>query len=74
MYDNTVDTHARNAAYVDPFRAPKPLTIINPSNFVPQNGFPVVKGLTQLPNNLGGHHNPGCTDRPYCPQRPDSIA
>ena len=29
-----------------PFRAPEPLPILNPSNFVPQNGFPVVKGLT----------------------------
>ena len=30
---------------VNPFRAPKPLPILNPSNNVPQNGFPVVKGL-----------------------------
>ena len=30
---------------INPFRAPKPLPILNPSNFVPKNGFPVVKGL-----------------------------
>ena len=30
---------------VDPFRAPEPLPLLNPSNFVPKNGFPVVKGL-----------------------------
>ena len=30
---------------VNPFRAPKPLPILNLSNFVPKNGFPVVKGL-----------------------------
>ena len=29
----------------NPFRAPEPLPILNPSNFVPKNGFPVVKGL-----------------------------
>ena len=28
---------------LDPFRAPEPLLILNPSNFVPKNGFPVVK-------------------------------
>ena len=33
---------------VNPFRAPEPLPILNPSNFVPQNGFPVVKGLRGL--------------------------
>ena len=31
--------------YLNPFRAPKPLPILNPSNYVPKNGFPVVKGL-----------------------------
>ena len=31
--------------WINPFRAPEPLPILNPSNFVPQNGFPVVKGL-----------------------------
>ena len=30
---------------LNPFRAPEPLPILNASNFVPQNGFPVVKGL-----------------------------
>ena len=30
---------------LNPFRAPEPLPIQNPSNFVPKNGFPVVKGL-----------------------------
>ena len=32
----------------NPFRAPEPLPILNPSNFVPKNGFPVVKGLTSI--------------------------
>ena len=32
----------------NPFRAPEPLPILNPSNFVPKNGFPVAKGLTPL--------------------------
>ena len=27
---------------LNPFRAPEPLPILNPSNFVPKNGFPVV--------------------------------
>ena len=30
---------------VNPFRAPEPLPILNPSNSVPKNGFPVVRGL-----------------------------
>ena len=29
----------------NPFRAPEPLPILNPSIIVPKNGFPVVKGL-----------------------------
>ena len=33
---------------LNPFGAPEPLPILNPSNFVPKNGFPVVKGLTHL--------------------------
>ena len=28
----------------NPFRAPEALPILNPSNFVPKNGFPVVEG------------------------------
>ena len=31
---------------VNPSRAPEPLPILNPSNFVPKKGFPVVKGLS----------------------------
>ena len=31
---------------LNPFRAPDPLSRLNPSNFVPKNGFPVVKGLS----------------------------
>ena len=30
---------------INPFRAPESLSILNPSNFVPKNGFPVVKGF-----------------------------
>ena len=37
---------------VNPFRAPKPLPILNPSNVVPQKGFPVVKGLTRTDSQL----------------------
>ena len=33
------------ACRIPPFRAPEPLPTLNPSNFVPKNGFPVVKGL-----------------------------
>ena len=36
-----------------PFRAPEPLPILNPSDFVPKNGFPVVKGL-KAPTDLVG--------------------
>ena len=31
---------------LNPFRAAEPLPILNPSNFVPINGLPVVKGLS----------------------------
>ena len=43
----TVDI-AGDADYtsLNPFRAPEPLPILDPSNFVPKNGFPVVKGLS----------------------------
>ena len=30
---------------VNPFRDPEPLPVLNPSYFVPKNGFSVVKGL-----------------------------
>ena len=33
-------------SHVNPFRTPEPLPILNTSNLVPKNGFPVVKGLT----------------------------
>ena len=36
--------------WVNPCRAPEPLPILNPSNFVPKNGFPVVKGLRSSPS------------------------
>ena len=39
---------------LNPFRAPEPLLILNPSNFVPKNGFPVVKGLTLTHTNNTG--------------------
>ena len=44
---------------INPFRGPEPLHIQNPSNFFPQNGFPVGEGLI-----LRGHgvfHRSGCT-------------
>ena len=31
---------------LNPFRAPEPHPTLNPSNFVPKKGFPVVKGLS----------------------------
>ena len=34
---------------VNPFRAPEPLPILHPSNFVPENGFPVVKVKRSTP-------------------------
>ena len=33
---------------INPFRTPKHLPLLNPSNFVPQNGLPVVKELTEV--------------------------
>ena len=36
---------AFNSPELNLFRAPESLPILNPSNFVPKNGFPVVKGL-----------------------------
>ena len=41
--------------FINPFRAPEPLPILNPSNFVPKNGFPVVKGLRTWENLSGTH-------------------
>ena len=38
----------------NPFRAPEPLPILIPSNFVPKNGFPVVKGLRRSPRSGSG--------------------
>ena len=38
---------------LNPFRAPEPLPILNPSNFVPKNGFPVVKALTGVLSSQG---------------------
>ena len=39
-----------NLGELNPFRDPEPLPILNPSDFVPKNGFgfPVVKGLRDL--------------------------
>lgn len=44
-----------------PFRAAKPLRVLNPSNFVPRNGFPVVTpksqgGGTTVPGTNNIHH------------------
>ena len=35
-----------NPFFGRPFKAPEPLPILSPSNYVPKNGFPVVKGLS----------------------------
>ena len=37
---------------LDPFKAPEPLPIQNPSNFVPKNGFPVAKGFIPNPSEF----------------------
>ena len=39
---------------INPFRAPKPLPILNPSNNVPKNGFPIVKGSIVLSSDGWG--------------------
>ena len=42
---------------LNPFRAPEPLPILNSSNLVPKNGFPVAKGLssqTEEPRKKSG--------------------
>ena len=44
MYD--MDIMSYGYKKLNPCRAPEPLPILNPSNFVPKNGFPVVKGLS----------------------------
>ena len=44
LHANNKMAHFRRF-WVNPFRVPEPLPILNPSNFVPKNGFPVVKGL-----------------------------
>ena len=38
--------HGAVSGMLNLFRAPESLPILNPSNFVPNNRFPVVKGLT----------------------------
>ena len=50
IYHPTDSTIAppKPAFFFNPFRAPEPLPILNPSNVVPKNGFPVVKGLTNV--------------------------
>ena len=45
LLKSTQGEDATNNLVVNPFRAPEPLPILNPSSFVPKNGFPVVKGL-----------------------------
>ena len=37
---------------LNPFRAPEPLPILNPSSFVPKNGLPVVKGLLSMATEM----------------------
>ena len=37
---------------LNPFSAPEPLLTLNPSNFVPKNGFPVVTGLSRFSSPL----------------------
>ena len=37
--------NSKQRKQLNPLIAPEPLPILNPSNFVPEDGFPVVKGL-----------------------------
>ena len=39
---------------LNPFRTPKPLPILIPSNFVAKNGFPVVKAISEEPQKRNG--------------------
>ena len=39
-----------------PFRAPKSFHILNPSNFVSENGFPVVKASRNMPKQARCAH------------------
>ena len=41
--------HVGASTLGDPCGAPKPLPILIPSDFVPENGFPVVKALNVRP-------------------------
>ena len=45
---------SNHETFVNPFRAPEPLLILNPSSFVPKNGLPVVKGLNKIAGLGGG--------------------
>ena len=40
-----------------PLRAPESVSILHPRNFVPENGFPVVKELRPLPKKAGLEKN-----------------
>ena len=40
-------------APVGPFRAPEPLPILKPSNFVTQKGFPAVNGVESVSGLYG---------------------
>ena len=50
-WQQSIRVRPRQPTFLTPlFRAPKPLPTLSPSNFVPKNGFPVVKVL-QFRNN-----------------------
>ena len=40
---------------LNPLKAPKHLPVLNPSNFVPENGFPVVKALSPKSSEIIGY-------------------
>ena len=51
IYIATLWFQGESPTYIlNPFRAPEPLPILYPSNLVPKNGFPVVKGLMRTHN------------------------
>ena len=45
-HDMSHEKYVELCGELKPFRAPEPLPILNPSNIVPKNGFPVVEGFS----------------------------
>ena len=69
---HTTRIYFENTNDVNPFRAPEPLSMLNSSNFVPENGFPVVKALRRYSVKESCHaekkYNTYCyrSEQPWC--------